>query len=105
MRQSGTHFRVGAALQGLLRFFHKNPKATASVRSPWINPFEVVVYYEVMDNIDDKKTIEILTSLLQNGILSNEEDEAVRSAIGILSWTSLAASRLKAIKAKRAKGK
>lgn len=58
-----------------------------------------------MDKIDDKKAIEILSALLKKGILSVDEAEAVRSAVGILSWTSLAESRLKAIKAKQAKDK
>lgn len=53
--------------------------------------------------MDDKKTIEVLSDLLKKGILNEEEDEAVRSAIGILSWTSLAESRIKALKARRAK--
>jgi hypothetical protein len=56
-------------------------------------------------NMDDKKTIEILTALLKKGILSDEEDEAIRSAIGILSWSSFAEGRIKALKAKRAKDK
>ena len=54
-----------------------------------------------MDNIDDKKTIEVLSALLKKGILSAEENEAIRSAIGILSWTKLAESRIKALKSKR----
>jgi hypothetical protein len=37
-----------------------------------------------MDNIDDKKTIEVLSALLKKGVLSVEENDAVRSAIGIL---------------------
>jgi uncharacterized protein YdaT len=55
--------------------------------------------------MDDKKAIEVLSALLKKGILRVEEDEAVHSAIGILSWTSLAESWIKALKAKRAKDK
>jgi hypothetical protein len=54
-------------------------------------------------DLDDKKTIAVLFALIKRGVLSREEEEAVRSAIGILSWTSLAESRLKSIKAKREK--
>lgn len=56
-------------------------------------------------SMDDKKAIEVLGALLKKGILSEEEDEAVRSAVGILGWTSLAESRIKALKAKREKDK
>lgn len=56
-------------------------------------------------NMNDKKAIEILSALLKKGILSDEEDEAVRSSIGILGWTSLAESKIKSLKAKREKDK
>jgi len=54
-------------------------------------------------DIDDKKAIAVLFGLIKRGVLSSEEEEAVRDAIGILSWTSLAESRLKSLKAKREK--
>ncbi len=51
--------------------------------------------------MDDKKAAEILIGLLKKYPLSSEEKEAVENAIGILSWTSLAQSRIKKIKDKK----
>lgn len=53
--------------------------------------------------MEDKKSIEILKGLLERGVLTPEEEEAVRSAIGVLSWTTLSESRLKGLKEKRDK--
>lgn len=53
--------------------------------------------------MEDKKAVTILIKLLDKRLLNAEEKEAVSSAIGILSWTSLSKSRIKAIKAKRDK--
>lgn len=53
--------------------------------------------------MDDKKAITILMNLLKKQILSDEEKEAVSSAIGIFSWTSLSQSRIKSMKARRDK--
>ncbi|OGZ19480.1 MAG: hypothetical protein A2494_01775 [Candidatus Lloydbacteria bacterium RIFOXYC12_FULL_46_25] len=53
--------------------------------------------------MEDKKSIEILKGLLERGVLVPEEEEAVRSAIGVLSWTTLSESRLKGLKEKRDK--
>ncbi|MFA7309749.1 MAG: hypothetical protein WC050_02485 [Candidatus Paceibacterota bacterium] len=39
--------------------------------------------------MDDKKAIEVLTKMLAKYPLNDEEAEAVREAIGILSWTKL----------------
>ena len=50
-----------------------------------------------------QKAIAILKSLLDRHSLSAEEKEAVLTAIGVLSWGSLAKSHLKAQKAKRDK--
>lgn len=50
--------------------------------------------------MDDKKAAGILIGLLKKYSLAGEEKEAVENAIGILSWTSLAQSRLKARKEK-----
>lgn len=55
--------------------------------------------------MDDKKAIAVLLGLVEKGVLNEEETEAVRSAIGVLSWTSLAESRLKNLKAKKEKEK
>jgi len=40
--------------------------------------------------MDEKKVIEILTNLLKTHTLSDEEKEAIRTAIGTLAWTKLA---------------
>jgi hypothetical protein len=45
--------------------------------------------------MEDKKAAEILIGLLKKNPLTGDEKEAVENAIGILSWTSLAQSRLK----------
>ncbi len=39
--------------------------------------------------MDDSETIKILTALLKNPTLTPAETEAIRDAIGILSWTKL----------------
>lgn len=51
----------------------------------------------------DKEAIEVLKGLLERGVLTLEEVEAVRSAIGVLSWTTLSESRMKGLKEKRDK--
>lgn len=53
--------------------------------------------------MDDKKAASILMGLLEKYSLDEEEKEAIKSAIGILSWTSLAQSRMKNLKEKRDK--
>jgi len=50
-----------------------------------------------------QEAIAILTSLLDRHSLDAEEKEAVMTAIGVLSWGSLAKSKIKALKAKREK--
>lgn len=49
----------------------------------------------------DKKYIEILQKLLEKYPLTEEERSAVRAAIGVFSWTSLSAGRIKSIKKKK----
>ena len=49
------------------------------------------------------KALTILKSLLEKGSLDAEEEEAVMTAIGVLSWGSLAKSKLKSQKVKREK--
>ena len=49
------------------------------------------------------KAIAVLKRLLDRHSLDAEEKEAVMTALGVLSWGSLAKSRLKAQKAKRDK--
>jgi hypothetical protein len=53
--------------------------------------------------MEDKKAIDILIKLLNKGLLNAEEKEAVSSAIGLFSWTSLSKSGVKNLKAKREK--
>jgi len=53
--------------------------------------------------MEQQKAIVILKNLLDKSSLSAEEKEAVMTAIGILSWTSLSKSHIKAQKAKRDK--
>jgi hypothetical protein len=53
--------------------------------------------------MEPKEAIEILQKLLENESLSEKEKEAITTAIGMLSWTSLARSSLKARRAKRDK--
>ncbi|MFH0892579.1 MAG: hypothetical protein V1867_07460 [Candidatus Falkowbacteria bacterium] len=48
----------------------------------------------------DKKAAAILMELLDKFPFSDEEKEALKSAIGILTWSSLAESRIKAKKDK-----
>lgn len=45
--------------------------------------------------MDDKKAATILIGLLEKYSLNGEEKEAIKSAIGILSWTYLFKSRIK----------
>lgn len=49
----------------------------------------------------DKEAIVVLQGLIARKVLTTEEEEAVRSAIGILSWTSLAESGIKRLKEKK----
>lgn len=53
--------------------------------------------------MDDKKAAAILLKLLNNGSLSVEEKEAVKKAVGVLSWTSLSEGRLRDLKNKQDK--
>ncbi|MEI6296530.1 MAG: hypothetical protein WCO84_02670 [bacterium] len=46
----------------------------------------------------DKEAATILLNLAQKYPLTKEEKEAISSAIGILSWSSLAEGRIKSIK-------
>lgn len=52
---------------------------------------------------DYKKTIEILKNLLDRHPLDAAEKEAVLTAIGVLAWTALARSRLRALKERKEK--
>jgi len=51
--------------------------------------------------MDEKKAVEVLNQLVKKDILNTEEKEAVSAAIGLLSWSALAKSRLKGQKARR----
>ncbi len=50
-----------------------------------------------------EKAIAVLRSLLERHRLETEEKEAMMTAIGVLSWASLSASKIKAQKAMRDK--
>ena len=50
--------------------------------------------------MDDKKAAAVLMDILKKYSLDEEEKEAIKAAIGILSWTSLAKSRVKNLKDK-----
>lgn len=53
--------------------------------------------------MDHKQALNILIKILEKYSFAAEEKEAIMTAIGILSWTTLSESRLKAIKAKKEK--
>lgn len=56
--------------------------------------------------MEDKKAMNILISLAEKYSLTPEEKEAILTAIGILSWSSLGESRMKRIiKSHKAKHK
>lgn len=50
--------------------------------------------------MEDKEAIVILTKLLHSGKLENEEEEALRTGLGLLSWTKLIEGRVKTRKAR-----
>ncbi|HEY96080.1 MAG TPA: hypothetical protein G4O15_14220 [Dehalococcoidia bacterium] len=53
--------------------------------------------------MEHKEAMNILQELVRKGILTDSEREAVTTAIGILSWTTLSKGVVKARKAKRDK--
>ncbi|MCL5435763.1 MAG: hypothetical protein M1275_01650 [Patescibacteria group bacterium] len=53
--------------------------------------------------MDHKQAAKILVELVKRGRLSAKEKEAVLTAIGVLSWSYLAETRLEVRKAKRGK--
>ena len=54
--------------------------------------------------MDDKKAVIILKRMLDKYSLKDEEKEAILTAVGILSWTSLSQDKIKALgKAQKAK--
>lgn len=53
--------------------------------------------------MEHQKAIDVLKNLLNKHPLNAEEKEAIMTAIGILSWGTLARSRMKAQKTKREK--
>ena len=53
--------------------------------------------------MEPKEAIEILQKMLEKESLTDKEKGAITTAIGMLSWTSLARSSLKARRAKRDK--
>ena len=53
--------------------------------------------------MEHKEAMDILQELVKKGILTDLEREAVTTAIGILSWTTLSKGVVKARKAKHDK--
>ncbi|MBN2076490.1 MAG: hypothetical protein JW762_13155 [Dehalococcoidales bacterium] len=53
--------------------------------------------------MDQKEAMNILQELVKKSILTDSEKEAVTTAIGILSWTTLSKGVVKARKEKRDK--
>lgn len=53
--------------------------------------------------MSSKETIDVFLSLLKKEILSVKETEAVKDAIGVLSWVSLSESGMKQMGEKRDK--
>jgi len=53
--------------------------------------------------MEHKKAIAILLRLLEKHSLGAEEKEAIMTAIGVLSWSTLSESKIKAQKARRDK--
>lgn len=53
--------------------------------------------------MEHKEASIILISLLNKNLFDIEEKEAVLTAIGVLAWTSLSKSKIKAIRDKREK--
>lgn len=45
--------------------------------------------------IDDKRVIDTLLRIITKYPLAKDEEDAIRDAIGVLSWTKLAESRIK----------
>lgn len=53
--------------------------------------------------MNDKRAIEVLTALLKKHSVTGEEEEAIRLAIGILGWSTLAEGKGASIRAAREK--
>jgi hypothetical protein len=53
--------------------------------------------------MEHKEASAILINLLGKDLLGPEEKEAVLTAVGVLAWTALSKSKIKAIKDKREK--
>jgi len=51
--------------------------------------------------MDHKQAAEILIKLKDKDLLSDEEKQALDEAIGVLSWTYLAKSRIRDLRAKK----
>lgn len=56
-----------------------------------------------MDTMTDKEAIEILSRLMEKETITVEEKEAIRTALGILAWTSLIPNRMEHRKKRRDK--
>ncbi len=54
--------------------------------------------------MEHQKAVQVLKSLVEKNDLSDEEKDAVLTAIGLLSWAALGKTRMKALKEKRERG-
>jgi|APLow6443716910_1056828.scaffolds.fasta_scaffold1836896_1 hypothetical protein len=50
--------------------------------------------------MDHKEAIKVLLNLLEKNLLNQKEKQAILTAVGVFSWTSLAQNRLKSRKNK-----
>lgn len=53
--------------------------------------------------MEHKEASDILINLLNKDLLNAQEKEAVFTALGVLAWTSLSKSKIKAMRNKREK--
>lgn len=53
--------------------------------------------------MEDKEAVKILLEMIEKYPLTEEEKEAISAGAGVLAWTSLSQSQIKARKAKKAK--
>jgi hypothetical protein len=63
----------------------------------WLTPD----IFEIKIDMEHKEASTILIKLLGKNQLDDEEREAILTAIGVLAWTSLSKSKIKAMRDKR----
>ena len=72
----------------------KGVKENIDFRKEW--------FCDILCTMESKKAAGVLIEMLKKYPLDPEETEAVRDAIGVLSWTMLAETRIKTLKRKPA---